>query len=413
MILDEGQSADNQGNHPLAERMGVIAALSHNIIIGSIFGTFSVMLDSVQQRLGVSPAEASVGVPLVVIGSALMASVVGVLMSRFSLQRLLTIGAALCLAAYLTLAFTTSYAGYIVAYGLLLGPGMSLAGSVGPATLVTRWFSRNRGLALGLVHLPIVVAILPVVSNWVLMHYGAQATYLMLAGMIGIVLLPMTLLARDYPPGARPAALAGQEVKTADGSLTVPQLLAMPSFWAFAISGSAVATGAVLLGTVLIPMAMSWGIDRPHAAVLASIMSLVGIVGSVAFGWVADRLGGARGLALLCINLAILWGILLLRPSYGVLAVVIGLIGMHGAGMIPNLSRGLADAYGAASFSRGFGMATTLSLPFTVVAVIGSSMVYGATGSFAIAISGMIALFVIAAPFTLLAARKTKPVSPA
>lgn len=405
LIQSDTPGAAGASNHPLAVRMGVIAAVGHNMVVGCIFGTFGVMLASVVQRMDVSTEQAAIGVPLVIIGSSILASFVGVLVAKFSLRLMLLTGALLSVLAFVVLAFTNNYFIYLAAYGLLLGPGMAMAGSVGPATLVTRWFTQNRGLALGLVHLPIIVAILPVASNWVFEHYGAKATYLMLAALVGIVLVPMTLAVIDHPPGQQ-AVAADSTARTADGSLSMGQLLARPRFWAFALASAAIITGAVTLGAVLIPMAESWGIERSDAALLASIMSLVGMVGSVLFGWVADRIGGARGLALLAFASAILWGALLLRPPFPVLAVIIGLIGMCGAGTIPNLSRGISDTFGQASFSRGFGLATTISLPFTVLAVPGFPFVYSTTGSYSPAIMALVAFYAVSFLFALGASRR-------
>ena len=376
--------------------MAIVAALAHNLIIGAIFGTFSVMLASVVERLHVSTEAAAVGIPVTVIGSSILASVAGVLIARYSLRLMILIGALLTAGAFVLLAYSSSYLVYILAYGVLIGPGMALAGSVGPATVVTRWFTRNRGLALGLVHLPIAVAVLPIASNWMVERHGASATYLALAALIMVVLVPASLLVRDYPPGQGDDGVdnpAGDAPAPPDRSLTIAQLLSRPQFWMLAFASAAVSAGAVTLGSVLIPMATSWGYTRGDAAILASIMAGVGIVGSVLFGWVADRIGGARGLATIALTCALLWGLLLFQPPFAALAVVIGLIGMCGAGLIPNLSRALADAFGAPSFSRGFGLATTLGLPLTVAMVPGFPAINTAFGSYSPAIIVLVVFY--------------------
>ena len=393
MALATTNAGSAQPNHPLAVRMGVIAGVSHNVLIGTIMGSFSLLLGPTQQRLGISEGQAAAGIPLVLVGSSILAPFVGVLIAKFSLRLLLLAGALLMVAGYATLALTHSYAFYLIAYGLFLGPAMTLSGSIGPATLVTRWFGRNRGLALGVVHLPILIAILPKALNWFLDGHSAIAAYTIMALLAAVLLVPLTLMVIDHPPGREPVAAAPAEKRTADGSLSVLQLLSLPRFWALCVAAIASMTSSVLLGSLIIPMAISWDFTLDQAASIQSIMSLVGILGSVLFGWVSDRLGGGRSLALIGFDCAVLWAILLLHPPFLLTALVIGLIGMHGAGAIPALGRGISDAFGAASYSRGWGLNSTISLPFMAAAIIGSARLHTVSGSYDGAIITMVCFF--------------------
>lgn len=393
--------------------MGVIAGVSHNVVIGTVMGSFSVMLAYAEDRLGISAEAASAGMPLVMVGSSILAPFVGVLIAKVSLRLLLLIGAILTVLGFLTLALTQSYALYLVAFGVMFGPAMSLAGSIGPATLVTRWFNRNRGLALGIVHLPILIAIMPVALNRFVESQGATTAYLALAILSAVLLIPFTLFAVDHPPGSETAAPTELGNRTADGSLSMGQLLAQPRFWALCLAAIASMTSSVLLGTLAVPMGTSWGFSREEAALLASVMSMAGIVGSILFGWIADKLGGGRSLALIGCNCAMLWAILLLQPSFAVTAIVFGLIGMNGAGAIPTLGRGISDTFGQASYSRGFGLNTFIALPFMSLAIIGSSMVYSATNSYNPAIVAMSGFFLAAILLGLYGASGKKVDGPA
>ena len=395
-------------NHPLAVRMGVIAGISHNVVIGTIMGSFGVMLASVEQRLHILPEQASAGIPMVLVGASVVAPVAGVILGKFSLRLILLIGALLTGGGFLLLAFSNSYALYLIAYGLFLGPAMSLGGSMGPATLVTRWFSRNRGAALGLVHLSILIAILPVALNWFITGHGPIAGYFVLAALALLVMAPVTLLTIDHPPTGETVAPEPAEQRTADGSFSVAQLLARPRFWAMCLAGIASMTGSTLLGSLMVPMGVAWGFTRGESALLASIMSLVGIFGSVLFGFVSDKLGGARTLALICLDCAVLWALLLMQPPFVATALIVGLLGLHGAGAIPGLGRALSDAFGQASFSRGFGLNTIIALPFMSIAIIGSARVSTLTGSYAPAMVCMVVFFALAAVLGLYAATGTK-----
>lgn len=393
--------------------MGVIAGVSHNVVIGTVMGSFSVMLAYAERRLGISAEAASAGMPLVMVGSSILAPFVGVLIAKVSLRLLLLVGAVLTVLGFLTLALTQSYVLYLLAFGLMFGPAMSLAGSIGPATLVTRWFNRNRGLALGVVHLPILIAIMPVALNRFVESQGATTAYLALAILSAVLLIPFTLLAVDHPPGSESAAPAELGARTSDGSLSIAQLLAQPRFWALCLAAIASMTSSVLLGTLAVPMGTSWGFTREEAALLASVMATAGIAGSILFGWVADKLGGGRSLALIGVNCAILWSILLLHPSFAVTALIFGLIGMHGAGAIPTLGRGISDTFGQASYSRGFGLNTFIALPFMSLAIIGSSAVYSSSQTYDPAILAMAAFFAAAIVMGLYGASGSKVDGPA
>jgi MFS family permease len=399
-------AAQDAPNHPLAVRMGLIAWLSHNVIIGSVFGTPGVLLRPMQERMQVSTELASAGVPLVILGSAILASVAGVLAARFSLRSLMAASALAAALAWLLLAFTTSFVAYIVAYGLLLGPAMSLAGAVLPPTLVTRWFNRNRGLAIGIVHLPVLVTILPVFGNWVIERYGVETLFLGLAALSAFVLFPAALLVIDHPPGET-AKAATQIPEAPTGGLTVPQILKNPYFWSLALAVSAMNTSVTLLGVHLVSMAEAWGFSRENGALLASTMSFCGMAGSILFGIIADRLGGAWTVALVVFDGMVLWLLLQLGLPFPALLVVIGIMGMHGSAGIPSASRAYADALGTASFSRAYGLSATVTLPLTVICIIGTGTVFRLTHHYTITLAVMAAYCGIGVLLALFAARRT------
>jgi MFS family permease len=395
--------ASDAPNHPLAVRMAVIAGVSQNVVIGTVMGSFSVLLASVQERLGVKAEMAAAGMVAMLLGGSVLAPIVGVLAARYSLRILLMLGAVLTVLGYLILGLTHSYPLYVAAYAFCFGPAMSLAASIGPSTLVTRWFNRNRGLALGLANLPILIAIMPVALNAFLGHYSATTAYLALAGVAAVLMLPLTALAVDYPPGYVPPKADASVKLTADGSLSIAQLLSKSRFWAMSLANVASTTSSVMLGSLLIPMGQSWHFTRGQSAILASIMSLVGIFGSIFFGWVADKIGGSRTLALVGFDCAILWGVLLMQPPFPVVALAIGLIGMHGSAAIPSLGRAISDVFGQPSYSRGFGLNTVIALPFMGVGLIGGPLIARLTGSFAIPVTCMVVFFSLAVVLALYA----------
>jgi MFS family permease len=387
--------------------MAVIAAVAQNLTVGCLFGSFSVLMTSVEQRLGVSRELSSMGVSLVAICSAILAPIVGTLAARYSLRMLFSIGAILSALGYALLAFSHSYAIYLVAYGLLLGPGMAFSGVVLPATLVTRWFDAGRGKVLGLVHVPVMIAIVPLLSSVSLARYGAQFTYAAFGLLIAVVLVPLALMVIDRPPGnVQSDAKTESLMQVPAEATTVSQIVLAPRFWAFAISSAIIVAGAVVLNTHLIAMAGIWGISITAGATLISVCALAGIPGSVIWGWVADKIGGGPALTVAALDCAVLWLVLLTNPSYPVALLVIGLLGLHSTSTIPLVSMALSEAFGRASFSRAFGLATMMTLPFTVIGIQAASAMFVKTGSYASVIIALIAALLLVAPMPYLARRR-------
>jgi predicted MFS family arabinose efflux permease len=394
-IASMGEEA-NLPNHPKSRLMALIASLTFNIGIGSVMGTPGVLLPHMKQHLGVSTEMVSMGMLAVMISASLISPKIGSLAVRHSLRGMLAVASLMLGAAWLLLFLTHSYPLYLAIEALLMGPVMAIMGSVLAPTLVTRWFNSHRGLAIGLVHLPVMVAIMPIAAEWLIQHIGLQATFLVLAALPLVTTLPASLLLLDWPPEKRLAGAVALSGSAQHGPMvTIAQMLKQPRFWALTLAVTVPNTSSIMLGTHLVSMAESWGIQPLAAAGLASIMSLVGMVGTVGLGLVVDRLGGARTLALMAAGDALLWLCLLSHPAYPMLAAIIGLIGMFGAGAVPAICKAYADAFGRASFSRAIGLMPAVMIPALAIGLIGPGVAVRVYGNYVPVILAMAAAFLV------------------
>ena len=204
----------------------------------------------------------------------------------------------------------------------------------------------------------------------------------------------------DLVPGTDdPAAEAQGRAMPDDGGMSVGEILRAPAFWAIALAASLIITAIMVLTFNMIPLAESLGVERSKGAILQSTMAFSGMAGSILFGWVADRIGGARGIALLAFNHVVLLALLLFGnlPFAGLL-VVIGLLGLHGAGMVPNVSAALAHSLGRGSFSRAFGLQSALSVPLTAAGIWAMGASFTRTGSYLPALGLVACALLLAVP---------------
>jgi MFS family permease len=387
-MLHVDQPKGDACNHPLALRMAAIAFINFNITMACIWGSFSVLLSLVETRMGVGRDLSTLAVPVLNLTMAICAPIVGTLASRFSLRLVMIIGALLSLAGFILLATSSSYLLYMVAFGIFLGPGMAV-GAVLPGTLTTRWYSVNRGRALGIVYAPVFIAIMSLVSNWTLHAYGLPGTYFMLAACSAVTVIANFCIV-DRPPGVTGAAAndmqANAQGRSTEDGAGLMKLVSTPRFWGLSLAYIASITGSMILAAHIVPMARSWGFTATLAATLLSVQAFTGIGGTIAFGWVADRLGGALTLGILLFNSAVLLLLLLLHPPFAAVLLIFGLLGIHGAGAVPVIGIAITENFGRESFSRAYGLVNLINLPFSVTAVPAAALLYTRTGSYEAAI---------------------------
>jgi MFS family permease len=367
--------------------MAVIAFINYNVSIACVWGSMSVLFGAVEARLGIGREFSSMAAPAVNLSTALCAPVAGVLAARYSLKAIMLVGSLCSVAGFALLALTASYPLYLLAFGLLLGPGMAV-GAILPGTLVTRWFAANRGKALGVVNMPILIGLVPLASAWMLQSHGLPATYAALAALAAVSVVS-NLFIIDHPPAAAVTAAVDvhdEPVPAGARGMNMAQLLRLPRFWGVTLAFIASATASVILGAHMVPMVRSWGMSATAGATLLSVYFFAGIAGTITFGWIADRLGGILALALLVSDTAMLWMLLLLHPPFAAAALLAGLIGMHSAAAVPVISLALSEAFGRESFSRAYGLVNLVILPFSVLCVPATALVYTNTRSYAGAI---------------------------
>lgn len=382
-------------NHRLATRMAALAFLSQNITMSAAYAPFSVLLMAVEARYGVTRSGSSIALALMSASLAVCAPVVGILVERISARLLMMLGSVLGVAGYAILALSNDYGAYLVVYGLFFGPAICLGGVVTPSTLMTRWFVVKRGRALGIVHMPLLMGPLALAVSFLLRAHGLPVIY----GMLSIFCLAGLIASAfviDNPPGSTPASTGDTAEDRTAAVLPVRLLVSDRHFWRITVAFAACIAGTVILGAHLVPMARGWGIPPSLAASLVLVTSLAGLIGNPVLGWITDRLGAGVTMALLCLDCALLWALLLLQPAYPVLALIVFALGLHGGATMAVFSTAVAEQFGQAAFSRAFGLSKLLTLPFTLLAIPAAAAIYVRTGTYAAAVSIQACFFLAA-----------------
>jgi MFS family permease len=178
-----------------------------------------------------------------------------------------------------------------LAYGVLVG--FAAAGILTPLTATTtRWFTRNRSLAVSLVTAGVSAGVMVTgpVAGWLVATYDWRTALLVLGGLVWLVVVPAALLLREAPV-LPSSALSADGVEALGAGLSVGQALRTPQFIAIALTFFACC--AAHSGPIfhMVSHAMDHGVAPMAAATVLSAASLASLSGKVLCGLFADRVG--------------------------------------------------------------------------------------------------------------------------
>lgn len=332
------------------------------------------------------------------VAAAIISPFAGALADKYPARWLFAFGLFGTVLLFLAISFATAYWQLLILYGLFLPLANIFATVIPSNALISRWFVRHRGLALGLsafgiglggvILPPIIGALLPSLGWRMIWRYGAL--------LVAAIIIPFVLyVARNQPDEAEgaPFLLSGDEVTDADQSTTATSqlswraILARRNFWlllAIYFPMLALYGGAQQnLG----PFAASRGLGTQAAGEVLSIMGLAHLAGTIAFGMLSDRFGNRLPFAGLGITMAVGTAILSVAAGFPSFALGYLLIGL-GGGLFTLISAGLAAEFGAEGVGRAYGLTMFLS---PVLAPIGYfiARIKETTGSYAPALLGM------------------------
>jgi len=234
---------------------------------------------------------------------------VGRLADRWGPRWVLSAGVALVGIGTMAGAAVTQFWHFFAAVGLIAAIGSSATAAPVAATVATRWFERHRGLVLGINGAGMAAGqllVLPLAMGLVAL-VGWRGAFLALGAGLLVLVVPVTAVLIRNDPGERgllaygatapPRAMtaaqeAAERTSVAEAVRTWPFLLLCGSFWVCGYS----TFGVILVH--FIPHAMDHGFQPKHAAEALGIMGAMNIVGTIASGWLCDRLGPKVPLAL-------------------------------------------------------------------------------------------------------------------
>lgn len=267
----------------------------------------SVLIDPLHEEFGWSRGTISAAVSINLLLYGFISPFAAALMERLGMRRVVASALVLVAAGSGLTVFMTESWQLLLCWGVLVGTGTGSMALAFVATVTGRWFVKHRGLVSGiltaagaagqLVFLPLV-AMLATDQGW-------RTASLVVSGAALAVVPVVLLLLRDWPSDVGTTAYGapeGEQIPQATGGTRPAGSSAMRAltalrdaartrtFWllagGFAICG---ASTNGLIGTHFVPAAHDHGMPHTTAAGLLALVGLFDVVGTIASGWLTDR----------------------------------------------------------------------------------------------------------------------------
>ena len=372
----------------------VLAAsvVSVALAAGLSFWSFGLYIDPLEREFGWSRWEISGGFSIALLVGALASPLIGRGIDRFGPRRVVVLGAVLTAGSFLLLATTTELWQWF-AYQSIAAVFRNMMFFIPFQTLVSRWFDRKRGLAVGIlgtgfsmggfIVVPILRAVIDAVQ-W-------QGSFVVSAIVTVAVVAPLALLLiRNQPSDKglqadgdtqpegeppRPAVLTG---------LTDRQALRTPLFWVIAFALMVFFFGMFGWTAHAVPYYESVGYSKWWAAQLLAIAAGSGIITRLVFGYIADRISRIEVAAMAlcaCLTLSMVALLVTGGTMVGVL-IFLGFwfVGSSGGPMIEPLLT--ARTFGMAHFASILGALAIVSQSGQIVSPIIAGAIFDATGEY-------------------------------
>jgi predicted MFS family arabinose efflux permease len=390
------------------------------VVVGVVFlvllatagtrATPSVMMLPLEKQFGWSRGTISLAISINLALYGLAGPFAAAAMQRFGVRPTLLAALATLAAGVGISSMMTKPWQMVLIWGVMVGSATGVAALTLSATVVNRWFTTHRGLAMGiltassatgqLIFLPFLASISE--------SHGWQPVVLVVA-TAAIIVLPLVawlLPERPVNVGLRPV---GEKVDRPSGAVPVPKnpiklafdTLAMArkarDFWllffSFFVCG---ASTNGYIGTHFIAMCSDYGMTQVQGATLLATMGIFDLFGTTLSGWLSDRFNaryllfsyyGLRGVSLIYLPYAFgidFFGLPLFTVFYG----------LDWIATVPPTVRLATDVYGKDTAPIVFGWVVAGHQLGAAFAALGGGMLRSSLGSYTIAtmISGGLCL---------------------
>lgn len=281
----------------------------------------------------------------------------GYLVARRGTRFVLLLGVAIVVAASIWSIYARTPWSFFLSFGVLLSVGLAFTSPVAVTPVISRWFTRQRGMALFFLSTGSMagIAVMTPVLTTAIHHYGWQATLLGYAIAFAVMAVPIAVyVMRDAAPLgtdtlnnlAVAATSSTNKYVEQTAVMTFGQAVRTVPFWKICLGLFTCGFSMNLLGTHGMPMLMDHGFDATTSSFGIGLIGLVAIFSTLVLGRLADKIPRQYILSTIYLIRGLGFFALLIVGTHFELYIAAAVGGIVWAGSIAMSSAILADLYG-------------------------------------------------------------------
>jgi len=384
-------------------RMVAIAFFVDFIAVGFFFYSYGVFFKAIAVEFGDSRLGVSIGITVTHAVGAVLAPFIGRALDRYPLKRVIGCGALSMGMGFFLLGFIQSPLQFYLVLGVFIGFGAGSMGQLATSKLVTNWFFKRRGTALGIAATGISVSgvIMPAVSAWIIATYGWREAFMVYGVITLCLVVPLVLrfvVSRPEDVGLLPdGAIQPSKLPPSTTPATTREFMRNQNFWVLvSIMGLLFCIQSATL-IHMVPQLTDRGLSLVAASGIASATAAFGILGKLIYGALVDR-WDVRYALWLGIGFQFIGQVIMLQLD-GYWAFLIGacFFGFGMGGVVPMQGAVVAAAFGRDSFGRVLGAMRPAMAVIQLMGVPFAGWVYDTTGDYTLAFTTFLGLYLLAA----------------
>jgi nitrate/nitrite transporter NarK len=397
----------------------VAASIAANIIFSAAyFQGFGVLIIPIERTFGWDRWVISAAMSLRQVESGVVSPAVGLLLDRVSARKLIFWSAIISAIGFIGLGFTTGIVSFFLFFVIISLGASGVSHAVTWPVIISRWFRRKRGLAMGLaVTGPIFGSPIVILNTQIEEAYGWRSVLIVygILVLVGVTLLSMLVRDRPEPYGLRPDGdppeesvsterLAGSTPRPPDTGLTLHAVLRTREFWLFTSYLAGTFTVNSAFQVHMIPyFQQDIGLTAAWAAVVMSLVFIISGIGRVGGGHLLDEMdyrlvlaavAAMMGLGLLYLQVVDVHTVAATLPFALMFGVSFGcLVPMRGAvGSI---------MFGTRAIGGVLGLLQGASIAAGVVGPLVMGIIFDLNGNYSVGIWGLIVISALMVPLSL------------